>query len=159
MNLLDSLNVLVKPTENFIKTFEKKFQLKTLGFVRIFQPDFGIHFQKISIFSIFLTYNPMDASCNYAFFTEAKIQIRRAYHILWTYSQSSQKSFWRLSNKRTNKKFTSAQKMRAIEMSFKMRLECSDKTLYSELKHFFTNPSRIFFVDFANMVNVFEMFA
>ena len=34
----------------------------------------------------------------------------------------------RLSNKRTNKKFTSAQKMRTIEMNLKMRLECSDKT-------------------------------
>ena len=52
MDLIDTLNVLVKPTENFIEGFEKKFQLKTLGFVRIFQPDFGIHFQKISIFSI-----------------------------------------------------------------------------------------------------------
>ena len=52
MDLIDTLNVLVKPTENFIEGFEKKFQLKTLGFVRIFQFDFGIHFQKISIFSI-----------------------------------------------------------------------------------------------------------
>ena len=52
MDLIDTLNVLVKPTENFIEGFEKKFQLKTLGFVKIFQPDFGIHFQKLSIFSI-----------------------------------------------------------------------------------------------------------
>ena len=84
MDLIDTLNVLVKPTENFIEGFEKKFQLKTLGFVKIFQPDFGIHFQKISIFSIFLTYNPMDASCNYAFFTEAKIQVRWAYHMIFS---------------------------------------------------------------------------
>ena len=29
-------------------------------------------------------------------------------------------------------------------MNLKMRLECSDKTLYFELKHFFSDPSRIF---------------
>ena len=44
MDLIDTLNVLVKPTENFIETFEKQFQLKTLGFVRIFQLDFELQF-------------------------------------------------------------------------------------------------------------------
>ena len=44
MDLIDTLNVLVKLTKNFIETFEKKFQLKVLGFVRIFQPHFEIHF-------------------------------------------------------------------------------------------------------------------
>ena len=47
MNLIDTLNVLVKPTEKFIEGFEKKFQLKTLGFVRIFQPDFEFDFFRI----------------------------------------------------------------------------------------------------------------
>ena len=34
----------VKPIENFLGAFEKKFQPKKTGFVRIFQPDFELHF-------------------------------------------------------------------------------------------------------------------
>ena len=47
--------------------------------------------------------------------------------------------------------------MRAKEMNLKMRLECSYKTLYFELRHFFSDPSRNVFVDFANMVNGFVL--
>ena len=49
----DTLNMLVKSTENLLEVFEKKFQPKKLGFVRIFQPDFELHFFKISTFFTF----------------------------------------------------------------------------------------------------------
>ena len=39
-------------TRNFA-TLKTKFQLKTWGFVRIFQPHFGLHFLKISTFFTF----------------------------------------------------------------------------------------------------------
>ena len=35
-DLPDTLNIVVKLTENFLEAFEKKFQLKTWGFLRIF---------------------------------------------------------------------------------------------------------------------------
>ena len=47
------LNMLVKSIENFLEAFEKKFQPKKQSFVRILQPDFEIHFFKISIFFTF----------------------------------------------------------------------------------------------------------
>ena len=53
MDLSDTLNMFVKPIENFLEAFEKKFQPKKWGFVRIFQPDFELHFFKISIFFTF----------------------------------------------------------------------------------------------------------
>ena len=43
MDLSDTLNMFVKPIENFLETFEKKFQPKKWGFVKIFQPDFEFH--------------------------------------------------------------------------------------------------------------------
>ena len=73
-NLSDILNMSVKSTKKFPATFEKKFQLKTGGFVRIFQPHFELHFFKISIFSHFLNYSLIDASCGYDFFYWRKHQ-------------------------------------------------------------------------------------
>ena len=49
-DLSDTLNMFVKSIKKFLEAFEKKFQPKKWGFVRIFQPDFELHFFKISTF-------------------------------------------------------------------------------------------------------------
>ena len=48
-------------------TLKTKFQLKTWGFVRIFQPHFGLHFLKISTFLLFLAYNMIVVSYDHDF--------------------------------------------------------------------------------------------
>eukprot|EP00493_Phyllostaurus_siculus_P014895 UN15126 len=50
-----------KPIESFLEAFDKKFQPPKWGFVRIFQPDFELHFFKISTFFTF----PKGSSINH----------------------------------------------------------------------------------------------
>ena len=53
-DLSDTLNMFVKPIENFLDAFEKKVSAQQMGFCpRIFQPDFELHFFKISTFFTF----------------------------------------------------------------------------------------------------------
>ena len=46
----DTFNVVVDLIENFLEPLEKKFELKTWGFVRIFELDFELHFQNLNFF-------------------------------------------------------------------------------------------------------------
>ena len=67
--------MLVKATEEFLEAFEKTFQSKKTGCVRIFLPDFELHFFKISkFFSLFLTYNPIFMSYDHDIFYWRKYQ-------------------------------------------------------------------------------------
>ena len=52
-DLPDTLNMFIQSTENFLDALQRKFQLKTWGFVKIFQPDFELNFIKISTFFTF----------------------------------------------------------------------------------------------------------
>ena len=52
-DLSDTLNMFVKSIKNFLEAFEKRFSPKKWRFVRIFQPDFELHFFKISTFFTF----------------------------------------------------------------------------------------------------------
>ena len=52
-HLLDTFNIRFGRVKKFLEAFEKKFQLKICGFVRIFQPHFELHFVKVSTFFTF----------------------------------------------------------------------------------------------------------
>ena len=82
MDFPDTLNVFINSTENFVVAFEKKSQLKTCGFVRIFQADFDLHFSPSKFFSLLLKYNLIGVSYGHDFFlTDSKIQFNQAFHI------------------------------------------------------------------------------
>ena len=52
-DLSDTLNMFVKYAENFLEPFGKKVSAQNMGFVRIFRPDFELHFFKISTYFTF----------------------------------------------------------------------------------------------------------
>ena len=73
-----------KVYRKFSRGIWKKFQLKIWGFIRIFQPDFELHFSKSQLFSLFLTYNLIGVSYGHDFFTDAKRKAKRTFRIPWT---------------------------------------------------------------------------
>ena len=73
MDLSNTLHVFIKVTGNFLEAFQKKFLLKTGGFLRIFQADLQLDVFKISVFPLFLTHNLLGVSYGHDFFTDAKI--------------------------------------------------------------------------------------
>ena len=67
-----------KVYRKFSRGIWKKFQLKIWGFIRIFQPDFELHFSKSQLFSLFLTYNLIGVSYGHDFMNAFKVSGRSA---------------------------------------------------------------------------------
>ena len=85
------LTMFVMSTEKFLEAFEKKVSSKHEVLSEYFNPILSFILSKFQLFSIFLTYNLIDVSYDYDFFTEAKNQVSRTFQIPSTCLQSPQK--------------------------------------------------------------------
>ena len=76
-DLPDTFNVVVKLTENFLESLEKKVAVQNMRFCQNILHDFDLHFSKSQLFSFFLTYNQIGASYGLDFFADAKNKVKQ----------------------------------------------------------------------------------
>ena len=125
-DLPDTLNMFVKPIENFLEAFEKSFSPKIGALSEYSNPILSFIFSKSQLFSLFLTYNPIDVSCGHDFLLTKISKLSGLFKYVAYVHQVHRKfsrGLW---------KKVSAQKRWKIEI-----LKNSSKTFFFGLKLFF----------------------
>ena len=76
-DLPDTMNIVVKLTENFLEGFEKKVSAQKMRFSQNILPGSELHFSKSQLLLLFLTYNQIGVSYGHDFFTDTKNKVKQ----------------------------------------------------------------------------------